>query len=532
MKQSTVKKAVGLVLAVVIAATSLSGCGKSKSEDSAPKEASGVQSSGAVRDVLNFGILQEPATLDPVISTERITYLPEGCIYDTLLERDQENNLLPKLAESWEVSDDGLTYTLKIRNDVKFHNGDPLTVDDVVFTIGKLTEAQASNFSVIDTVEAVDDSTVKFTLKYAYGPVLFFFTLPQTGIVNKALYEKDAEGYARNPVGTGPFKFDNWVSGSSVTLTRNDEYWREPAKMKTINFVVIPEESTGLVALESGELDAFLQISLSNAPLMEANDNLVWYLVPGAQVNVLSFNMGDHPDGKPSVFKDNLALRQAICYAINKDEVAFACTEGINGAVQTPYMEAVNNYPEGFTSIPYDPEMAKQKLAEAGYPNGFTFKARTVVQPLYAKAAEIIQGQLSKVGITMELETMERGTFLQEVTKNSDFDMTIWAIVCDIPDADHGMYKRFHSDNIGKSNMNYMQVNNPELDELIMTNRMSSDDKVKAEAVRKMTEIVNDEAYAMGLYSTPWTLAYNKNLTGVFMNSSMAIDFYPWAWTK
>ncbi|MGL5512897.1 MAG: ABC transporter substrate-binding protein, partial [Sporomusa sp.] len=238
---------------------------------------------------------------------------------------------------------------------------------------------------------------------------------------------------------------------------------------------------------------------------------------------------GTYSNGESSIFADNKALRQAICYAINKDDLVIGAIDGTADPLDTPYPEFVINYPEDFDGNVYNPELAKEKLAEAGYPDGLTIKIRTTTQAGYSKPAEVIMGQLSEIGITLELETMERGTYLEEVYNNFDYDMTIWAVSCDYPDANHGAYRRFYSGMISPAN-NYMKINDYALDDAIMINRTSADPAEKAAAVLRMAEIIRDESYCLPLYSAQQTLAANANLKGVNINSGMGIDFYRWSW--
>jgi peptide/nickel transport system substrate-binding protein len=482
-----------------------------------------------VKDTLVFGLVQEPTTLDSLTSTERITFLLVNAVHDTLVTLDENQSIVPGLAESWEISSDGLEYTFKIREGVKFHNGDTLSIDDVAFTITKMTELQKSNFGLVNKIEVLDATHIKVTIDYPFSPLLFLFSQCQTGVVNKKSWEADPKAYGRNPNGTGPFKYKDWLSGSSITLERFDGYWRGPAPIKYLVFRVIVDEATELIALEAGEIDAYLQVSQSNKPLILDNPKLAWHDAPGSQVFTLAFNNGSLPNGKKSIFAGNKALREAVCYAINKDDVVTSAIENSAPPLYTPYPSFVVHYPQNFSGNVFNREKAKAKLAEAGYPNGLTLKMRTTAQASYSTPAEVIMGQLAEIGIKMELETMERGTYLQEVYNNFDYDFTIWAVSCDYPDADHGAYKRFYSKMISPTN-NYMQINDPELDKAIVTNRVSQSAAEKAAAVLKMAEIIRDESYCLPLYASPQTLAANADLKGVNMDFSMKINFYRWSW--
>jgi peptide/nickel transport system substrate-binding protein len=482
-----------------------------------------------VKDTLVFGLIQEPTTLDSLTSTERITFLPVYAIHDTLVALDENQKLIPRLAESWEISGDGLEYTFKIREGVKFHKGETLTIEDVAFCLNKMKELQKSNFALINKIEVLDSTHIKIAIDYPFSPLLFLFSQPQTGIVNKASYEADPKGYGRDPNGTGPFKYSSWLSGNAITLERFDDYWQGPAPLKQLVFRIIADESTELIALEAGEIDAYIQVSQNNKSIVKNNPKLTWYEAPGSQVFTLAFNNGSLPNGKKSIFAGNKALREAVAFAIDKDDVVAAAIENSAPPLYTPYPSFVVHYPANFSGNVFNREKAKAKLAEAGYPNGLTIKIRTTTQGIYSKPAEVIMGQLAEIGVKLELETMERGTYLKEVYNNFDYDLTIWAVSCDYPDADHGAYKRFYSGMISPTN-NYMQINDKELDKAILTNRISQNDSERAGAVLKIAEIIRDESYCLPLYASPQTLAANSALKGVNLDFGMKINFYTWSW--
>ena len=495
-----------------------------------PSSSTGSGSTGTTKDTLVYGINQEPTTMDPMVAVERLTYLPVHAIHDTLVFEGDDRELKPGLAESWTVSEDGLTYDFKIRENVKFHNGDILSVDDVIFSLETLRTTQSSTFSVIKSVSAGEENHVIVELEYPFSPFVSLLILPFSGIVNKASYESQgAEAYGRNPVGTGPFKFKSWMSGDNIVLERFDDYWQGPAALKTITFQIVAEESTMLIGLQSGEIDCYNSASFTNKKIIEDDPNLVWMETPAAQIFTLAFNNGDKPGGVPSIFKDNKALRLAVVYSINKENVTLGAIDGAAPPTDVPYPSFVANYPEDFKGLGYDLDKAKEYLKEAGYENGVTIKMKTTTAPSYARPAEAIMGEVAKIGITLDLETIERGTYLQEVYGNFDYDWTVWAVSCDYPDADHGAYKRMYSGMISPQN-NYMQINDPDLDEAIMTNRTSTNNEEKAAAVLKIAEIFRDEAYGLPLYNSPQTMAANANLKGVNINYGMVVDFYKFSW--
>lgn len=536
MKRKSSTRFLALILAAVMV-LGLASCGDSAtstSENSGGASTTDLadgsiaaDSKELTKDTLAFGVSTEPTTLYSVSAPDRQTNLIVGAIYDRLVDVDDDGNIIPALATDWEVSEEGAVYTFEIRQGVKFHQGQDLDVEDVVFTLMELKSKQSSEFGLITAAEAVDDTHVKVTLEYSFSPFLYLLTTLKCGVLDKQTCEADPDAYVRNPNGTGPFKFESWQSGDCINLVRNDDYWNGPAAFSTLTFEIIADEATRLVALEAGELDAYISPSFSNKELVDQNPELTWYQTAGTQVYTMGFNNGNKPNGEKSIFADNKALRQAVCYAINKEDVALVATDGASSALYTPYGTHVAYYPEDFDGNVYNPELAKEKLAEAGYPDGLTITLK-VTSP-YDASAEVLQQQLAQIGIDLKIEVMERGTYVQEVYTNLDYDLTIYAVSCEYPDADGGAYRRFYSGMSGGEN-NWMQINDAKLDDAIMTNRTSSDPEEKAECHLKIAEIIRDESYCLPLYSSTSTLAANSNLKGASVKAGMQVYFDRWSW--
>lgn len=524
------KKALSLLLCGTLAAgLLLTACGGGGGGGASTSKADGSQSGTPTKDSLVFSVPSEPTTMDPLNAAERITFLPVHAIHDTLLAEAEDGTIIGNIAESWEVSEDGLVYTFKIREGVKFHQGQDMTIEDVIFSLETICKNKPDLYGVIHDIQKVDDTHFSFTLEYAFSPILNLLTLTHVSIVCKETYEADVEGYARNPNGTGPFKFVSWMSGENIVLERNDDWWGGPVPMKSLTFRIISEEATELIALEAGDIDAYIQVSESNRELIESNSDLKMYSVPAGQVYTLAFNNGTYSNGQKSIFADNKALRQAICYAVNKEDVVALAINNAAPALYTPFPNFIENYPENFDGNVYNLDKAKEKLAEAGYADGMSFTMKTTTQSGYTKPAEAVQGQLVNIGVDMKLQTMERGTYLQEVYNNFDYDATVWAVSCDYPNMDSGAYRRFYSGNILPT-QNYMQINDPELDAAIMTNRTSLDQAERAACVERVCEIIRDESYCLPLYSAPTNMATNANLKGVNINYGSVVNFATWSW--
>ena len=517
------RKSLLTMAAVVMLAAAVTGCG-----GSGKKAAGSGQSASQASDSVVFALNAEPTSLDPQVASERITWVPVAQLYDRLVQEDENGEIQPAIAESWEASEDGTSLTFQIRKGVKFHDGSEMTVEDVAYSINRTINDYPSKLfsSAMENMEIVDDTHVKLNLKYPFKPAINCLNHVTFGIVPKAVVEKDPEGFSRNPVGSGPFKFKEWTSGDHVTLERFDEYWRGPAAIQQITFKTITDTSSSVLALEKGEIDVMMTIPESyRKHLMEETPGVNFYETEGASIYILTFN------NEKGTFTDH-NLRMAVAYAINRDEIIAGALEGNGKPLYAPMASFAFGYPDlnNFPVIEQDLEKSKEYLAKAGKPDGFTVKLKCTEAANYTKPAEIIQAQLSQVGINVEIETMERGTYLQEVYRNCDYEMSIWSMTSDYPDGDSPSYARLHGSMKGNTN-NYVLVDIPELNEALDTGRTSMDDQERKDAYLKVSEIVRDEAPMIPLYAQMNNIAANANLTGVRAHYGQVVEMYNYKWT-
>ncbi|MEG0090575.1 MAG: ABC transporter substrate-binding protein [Oscillospiraceae bacterium] len=515
-------KAIAVAMALVLTLSmALTGCGSKNPE----KQEGGA--AAPADDGVVFALNAEPTTLDPQKAGERITWVPVAQLYDRLVREDENGELQPSLAESWEVSEDGTSITFKIREGVKFHDGSTMTVEDVAYSINRtITDYPSKLFSnAMVNMDVVDDTHVKLNLKYSFAPALYCINHVSFAIVPKAVVEADVEGFGRKPVGTGPFKFVEWTSGDHVSMARNEEYWRGPAAISNITFKTITDTSSSVLALEKGEIDVVQSIPESFRKHLQEVENVGYYSVEGASIYILTFN------NEKGVFTDK-NLRLAVAHAINREEIIMGALEGNGREIYAPMASFAFGYPDdSFKPLAYDLDKSKEYLAKAGKPNGFKVVLKCTEAANYTKPAEIVQAQLAKVGIQVEIQQMERGTYLQEVYKNCDYEMSIWSMTSDYPDGDSPTYTRLHGKMKGNTN-NYVLVDIPELNDALDTGRTSTDPKVRLASYLKVSEIVRDEAPMIPLYASMNSIAANKKLTGVRAHYGQVVDMYDYAWAK
>ena len=363
---------------------------------SPPPEASGVK----YADLIDILLPDAVTTPDPhhtggAGTGHRAVFI---CIFDRLVQRTADGDFLPELATSWET-DDLQTWTFNLRNDVTFHNGQKFTAQDVIDT---MESGQQSPGTVgynawrdIDTITALDDYTVQMVLNTVNADFLFFVSDPGASIINKAARAADPVSGAY--VGTGAYYVDNFVSGEYITLTRNDDYWGEAPKTRQLNFRWVPEMTARTIMLQNGETDFGWVVTGEDVPGFESDPaNFSIYRFTGNACFTLAFNLNDSITG-------DLNFRMAVAHAMNLPDIGMAA-EGTNAVIQDDgtfwgYKTAFRN--SDIPAIPYDPELAKQYLADSSY-NGEEVEIMAALPP-NIKAGEMMVEQLSAVGIKATL---------------------------------------------------------------------------------------------------------------------------------
>lgn len=484
------------------------------------------QNSSAARTDLNFGLTGDPQSMDPSKTTDQMSKAIWYQMYDTCIIRDNEGNHYPCLAESWNISEDGKTITLNVRKGVKFHDGTELTAEDIAFSLGLLCDSPQTTSKMVsmssDRITADDEYTVRIELEAPFGAILDVLSC-DTRIISKNAYESfGAEEYNKHPVGTGPYKFVERKTGEKIVLEANEDYWRGAPAIKTITFKIMTDSNTAVLALEKGELDFLSHAPLTSRQSLMDTAGISWYETDLAGNVYIVFN-------QDSEIFSNPLVRKAIAYAVDKNEMVLGAVEG-NGTPQSTMVPPSDaGYVEGFEDIPYDPETAKELLAEAGYPNGFAFKTITQENATYRKPAEVLQGQLRKIGIEMEIEVLERGTFNDQMHA-SNFDMLVGHWTTPIPDGYFIMYTLMHSSNIG--NQNFSRINNPELDAQLDIIKSSTDSTERLEAFRRADEIIQEQTLFVPLYTFKAACAANEKLQGVAPDPVYKFQVYDYSWAN
>lgn len=422
-------------------------------------------------------------------------------IYDTLLyySPDGTKDPEPRIAESYEISDDGLDYTFHLRDDVTFHDGTPVTADDVVFSIElyKASEYQGSQISMLSSVEATDEHTVVCHLDAPYSPFLQGICSPM--IASKAYYESSEDDFVNNPIGTGPYKFVSRAKGSNIKLEANEDYYRGAPEIKEVTFEAIPDSSTKAIALQTGEVN-FAEIDSATKPQLEANPAITIAEVPTSAFSYIAMNTEKEP------FND-VKVRQAINYAIDRDNLVAVCYDGEAEVNSNICAKERFGYSDDQFQYTYDPEKAKELLAEAGIETPYDL-GEILVAEKYSNLATVIQNDLKAVGLDVTISVKEFNSYISDL-QNGSYGIT--ALNMTLEGDTQTLEMAFTSDYIGIANN--ARYSDEEMDKLFEQARTETDNDKRAEIFNEIFTKAQDEAiYAV--MCNPMTLyAYNSDLT-------------------
>jgi len=475
----------------------IAGCGVAK-PSSTPSEAK--PSKGGT---LTIAISANPDGLDPHKTVAAVTFEVTKSIYDTLVETDTQGNLHPGLAERWEASEDGLRWTFYLRKGVKFHNGREMTSADVKASFERILNPEtksprAKDYAIIEEIETPDDYTVVFVLKEPRAAFLSNLAYGWAAIV-----PVEEEDLRNHPVGTGPFRFVEWVPDSHIKLKRFDDYFlKGQPYLDEVVFKVMPDPAAKLAALKAGEVDVVDQVPPQEVEGLRGDPALKLIQAPVNGIYIMALNNAREPFSKKEV-------RQAITYAVDKKGLINAAQWG-QGTPIGSHMPPVSPFYVDLTDrYPYDPEKAKELLAEAGYPDGFEV---TLIMPqpydFHIRICEVIADYLSKIGVKAKLETYEWGTWLKQVYFGRDYQATCIGHTGRLdPDP---FLNRYVSD----AKENYMNYNNPRYDEIIRQAAVLTDAEKRKELYAEAQRILADDAVALYLMSPLWTVGMRKEVEG------------------
>ncbi len=457
---------------------------------------------------LAVGLTYDVTTLDATMQYDAQTINVYGNIYDTLLRKvwaNGEFTIEPHLAESITTIDD-TTWELKLRSGVKFHNGDEFTGEDVRFTVQRVLDPavaspQFSNISGYDHVEVVDPYTIRIITKQPFP--LVPITLCNLRIVPAKYFEQNgAEHVAANPVGTGPYRFVEWVRGDHLTLEANQGYWNGAPGISSVVFRIIPEDATRIAALQTANADLILAVPPINAPALEATPDLT---VAKTLIERISWiELQALPDsGRPTAKRE---VRQAIAYALDRDALIEGLLLGNGEKVATMLTPKHLGYSPDIPGYEFDLDKAKGLLSEAGYPDGVELEFMVGTGGQSKEYAEAIAGQLAKAGITARINLVESAVLLAGWQKHDFGDMILGTWTSNTFDADGTLYPLFHSDTV------WSNYSNPEMDRLLDEARSTLDTAAREQLYKQALQILHDDMPGVPLWEQMALYGLSKRL--------------------
>lgn len=465
---------------------------------------------------VSIGMQLEPPNLDPTggaaAAIDEVVY---ANVFEGLTRFGPDGAILPGLAESWEISEDGLSYTFKLREGATFHDGSAFDAEDVKFSLDRAraedsTNAQKALFADISSVEVVDPATVKVTLAKPNGSFLFNMAWGDAVIVAS----ESADGNAANPVGTGPFKFSEWAKGDRVELERNADYWGNAVKLDQVTFKFISDPTAAFAAMMAGDLDAFPAFPApENLTQFEADPRFEVIIGSSEGETILAMN-----NKKPPL--DNIKVRQAITHAIDRQAIIDGAMFGYGTPIGTHFAPHNPAYVDLTGQSAYDPEKSRALLAEAGV-SDLTL-ALKLPPPSYARrGGEIIAAQLREVGITAEITNVEWAQWLEDVFKAKNFDLTI---VSHTEPMDIGIYGRDDY---------YFQYGDADFKAIMADLANATDPDARTELMHAAQKKIADDAVNAYLFQLARTGVTNSKLKGLWPNSpTQANDMTGVSWEE
>lgn len=497
-----------LFVFTIMAALLLAACSGGGSSES-----SGSESGGGSEEVesLTYASLTDAVGLSPIMTNDSASSNVNEHVYETLFKRDSESKeFTPVLAESYENPDE-LTWTIKLKEGIKFHDGTDFNAEAVKYTFDKLRDPataapRASLLEPVDTITVVDDYTVEIKTKYPYGPFLAALSHSNAAIVSPTADQK--QDLMKEPVGTGPFKFVSWTPGDQVVLEANPDYRDGAPKVKQFILKVVPEVSTAISMLQAGEVQFIDKLPTEQLSRVESMKNVNIEKVNGTGQYYLTFNFSNEENQDPE-------FRKAVASAIDRDAI-IQKLNGLGVRSDSVIGPEVFGYNESADSAgtAFDLDAAKELVEKNGYGDR-PIKLLAANRGNFVLMAEVVQAQLAEAGFDVQIETMEWAAFL-DTARAGDYDLTFlsWSNVT--ADGSELLYPNFHSDNVGSSNR--AQYSNPEFDQLVEASRTTTDQDKRLDILDQANKLMLEEDAVVIMYHDVVTAALSNNLEGLILD--------------
>jgi peptide/nickel transport system substrate-binding protein len=516
---------VAALLAVVLAAAGVASCGLARRGGTAD----------ARGETLIVGRASDPLSLDPARTTDSESIETCEQVFEHLVRyRADSMEIEPALATHWEVSSDGRVWTFHLRTGVRFHDGTPLNADAVVWSLERQRDPGhpdhkpdfvywESSFRNIQKVEKVDDMTVRITIERPYAPFLANLAMFPVSILSPAAVRRSGDGYDRSPVGTGPFKFVEWVPGERLVLTANPYYWGGAPRLEYLVFRPIRDARQRLQAMEGNAVNVAYGLAPHDIPYVRLHPDLVLHRAAGNNVAYLAMNTQRPP------FND-VRVRRAVNYAINKVPLTKLIYQGMATPAKGPVPPGLWGYVEDLPDYHYDPAQARALLREAGVPVGVRPKLYTSTDPrdylpAPERVARVIACNLREVGLNAEVVSQPLGAHLRSMS-NGEHDLCLHGWTGDNGDPDNFLYMLLDRDNTvpGVAN-NVAFYRNGALHGLLIWARESSDRAEREHLYDQAQRMIHEDAPWVPLWHSDFTAVAHRNVRGLVVHPG-ALVYY------
>ena len=466
---------------------------------------------------LTLAIQLEPPHLDPTSAAAgAIDSVLYANVFEGLTRFTETGAVVPALAESWDISEDGLTYTFHLQEGVTFHDGTEMTAEDVKFTLDRARgedsqNAQKGLFAAIETVDVIDPLTVEVTLSQPEGTFLFNMAWGDAVIVS----EDSIDDIKQTPIGTGPFQFSEWVQGDRIELTQYADYWGAKPALTEATFRFISDPTAAFAAMMAQDIDAFAGFPApENLPLFEADPRFQVLVGSTEGETILAMNNAEPPFDNPKV-------REAVAHAIDRQQIIDGAMFGLGTPIGTHFAPHNPAYVDLIDRSNYDPELSRQLLEEAGMADGFTTTLK-LPPPSYARrGGEIIAAQLREVGIETEITNLEWAQWLEEVFRGSDFGLTI---VSHTEPLDIGIYAQPDY---------YFHYDNPEFQTLMQDLSATTEPQQRLDMLAEAQTIIADDHVNAYLFQLAYPTVADARLEGLWLNQpTQANDLTGVSWKE
>ncbi|MBU8769634.1 glutathione ABC transporter substrate-binding protein [Cytobacillus oceanisediminis] len=511
-----------MLFVVFVSLVLMAGC-SSKESGTDEKESSG-SSSSSIEEELVIAVNENFISMDPHNTGDTNSNSVQTAMLEGLLGSDEEGQIIPQLAEEYSVSDNALEYSFKLRQGVTFHDGEPFNAEAVKTSFERIMKDESlrlnsRGFNLITSIDVIDDYQIKVTLKEPYAGMLTRFVSAK--ILSPKLINDSSGDIGKTPVGTGPFKFVEWVQGDHLTVERFDDYWNKADRVKKITYKPVPENGSRVAMLKTGEAHVIYPAPVQNLKELESNSDVEIHKIPSTIARYVSINTMKEP-------YDDVRIRQAINYAVNKEAFISVVNSGYGLPLDSIIPSKTQFYSKQET-YDHNIEKAKELMKEAGFEDGFNAEIWGNTNSDTLKGMQFIQQQLKEIGITVEIKSMEEGTLSDEIygaQTPEEAKVQMWYVSWSAypSDTTNATKPLFSSSSFPPDGANTAYYKNDDVDKWITEVNQTADPDKQAEIYSNIQSAIYKDAPWIFLGVDEILAGSRSNVEGVFISPTGGIN--------